>query len=159
MYVVIGQAFFTHTHTRTHTCTCTRTHSHARTHTHTHTHTYIYTHTHTRTRTHSNAHMHARTHTRKTCRWSSSLPGVAMSRFTPRCSFSASAFLLAPPITIPKVWWWNVISSLATPYVCRDSSRVGEMITTPVPGEGEGRGGEEGGEGRGGEGRGGCPGH
>ena len=48
-------------------------------------------------------------------RWSSSLPGVAISRFTPLPSFSTSVFLLAPPIMIPKVWLWYFSKSRATP--------------------------------------------
>ena len=68
-----------------------------------------------------------------TCRWSSNLPGVAIKMFTPLHNFSASVLRLAPPITIPSVWWWYLSSSLATPYVCSDSSLVGEIPTTPVP--------------------------
>mmetsp|Transcript_14232 Transcript_14232/g.40402 ORF Transcript_14232/g.40402 Transcript_14232/m.40402 type:complete len:233 (-) Transcript_14232:191-889(-) len=68
------------------------------------------------------------------CRWSSSLPGVHTSKFTPLASFSASVFLLDPPITRPKVCeWWPDMSSSHTPYVWRASSLVGEMMITPAP--------------------------
>ena len=68
-----------------------------------------------------------------TCRWSSNLPGVAINILTPLQSFSASVLRLAPPITIPNVWWWYLSSSLATPYVCSESSLIGEITITPVP--------------------------
>ena len=69
----------------------------------------------------------------RTCRWSSNLPGVAISKLTPFCRRSASPFLLAPPITIPNVWLWYLSKSRATPYVWRESSLVGEIMMTPVP--------------------------
>lgn len=68
-----------------------------------------------------------------TWRWSSNRPGVATSRLTPFCSFSVSFFRFAPPIMMPWVKWWWESSSHATPYVCKESSRVGDIMTTPVP--------------------------
>ena len=67
------------------------------------------------------------------CKWSSRRPGVAISKLTPLESFSASALLLAPPMTTPYVCEWWAISSRATPKICRANSRVGEIIMTPVP--------------------------
>lgn len=73
------------------------------------------------------------THGVRTSKWSSNRPGVATTRLTPFPSLSTSALLLAPPITIPNVCEWCAMRSLATPKICRASSRVGEMIIIPVP--------------------------
>lgn len=56
-----------------------------------------------------------------------------MRRLTPLASFSASAFLFAPPMTIANVWLWCSHSSLATPKIWSASSRVGETTIAPVP--------------------------
>jgi hypothetical protein len=73
------------------------------------------------------------THDVRTSKWSSNRPGVATSRLTPFPSLSTSALLFAPPITIPNVCEWCAMRSLATPKICRASSRVGEMMMIPVP--------------------------
>lgn len=72
-----------------------------------------------------------------TWRWSKSLPGVAMSIFTPVASFWASTCRLTPPIIKPWVWEWYFSSSFTTPNVCIESSLVGEITITPVPFLGE----------------------
>ena len=82
---------------------------------------------------HLNAHYPFDSKLSPTWRWSRSLPGVAINRLTPFSKRSVSPLLLAPPITRPKVWLWYFRRSRATPYVCSESSRVGEMIITPVP--------------------------
>mmetsp|Transcript_1091 Transcript_1091/g.2571 ORF Transcript_1091/g.2571 Transcript_1091/m.2571 type:complete len:226 (-) Transcript_1091:418-1095(-) len=67
-------------------------------------------------------------------RWSSSLPGVAITMLTPRFSRSASVPRFAPPMTNPKVIVdLSLSSSLQTPYVCIANSLVGERIMAPVP--------------------------
>ena len=65
--------------------------------------------------------------------WSRRRPGVATNIVTPFTSFSFSAFRSAPPMTNPYVCVWYFINSFSTPNVCMDSSRVGEMMITPVP--------------------------
>ncbi|TNN56355.1 hypothetical protein EYF80_033466 [Liparis tanakae] len=73
-------------------------------------------------------------------KWSSRRPGVATTMLTPLASLWASAERLLPPMVRPKVCTWCTISSFSTPYVCIANSRVGERITTPVPGrKGKGR--------------------
>mmetsp|Transcript_29141 Transcript_29141/g.58196 ORF Transcript_29141/g.58196 Transcript_29141/m.58196 type:complete len:256 (-) Transcript_29141:1025-1792(-) len=69
------------------------------------------------------------------CMWSKSLPGVATRTQTPRPSLSASVFLFAPPMTSPCVCGCPPAPhrSLSTPYICRLSSRVGDITMAPVP--------------------------
>ena len=54
---------------------------------------------------------------------------------SPLSSLSASALRLAPPMTSPCVCGYCAFSmiSLRTPYICRDSSLVGEITIAPVP--------------------------
>ena len=66
-------------------------------------------------------------------RWSSSLPGVQINKFTPFSKRILSIFRFIPPINNPIVLLWYYPSFFATSKTWMANSLVGVIIITPVP--------------------------